>query len=96
MRGDGCAAIAYELSSAYWGRGLARRAVDAMLGELVERYRITAFVAVAKRENLRSIRLLERLGFAPATPERDTMGEIEPGEILMVRRVGGPRAMHSP
>lgn len=93
VRGDGRAWIAYELSSAYWGRGLARRAVDAMLGELVERYRITTFHAVAKRENLRSIRLLERLGFTPASPERDTLDEIEPGEILMVRGAEGLRAL---
>ena len=91
VRGDGRASIAYELSSAYWGRGLARRAVDAMLDELVERYGVTTFDAVAKRENVRSIRLLERLGFTTAT-ERDTMGEIEPGEILMVRGVERLRA----
>src|SRR5512135_3215864 len=31
VRANGRAAIAYELSSAFWGRGLARRAVQAML-----------------------------------------------------------------
>src|SRR6267378_8318683 len=31
VREDGRAAIAYELSSAYWGRGLARQAVKAMI-----------------------------------------------------------------
>src|SRR3989442_10656364 len=34
---NGRAAIAYELSSPYWGRGLARQAVQAMISELVER-----------------------------------------------------------
>jgi RimJ/RimL family protein N-acetyltransferase len=96
VRADGSAAIAYELSSAHWGRGLARRATEAMLGELVERYRVTKFSAVAKRENSRSIRLLTRLGFAPADSRRSAMGEIEPGEILMVREVVPPQAAHAP
>ena len=96
VRADGSAAIAYELSSAYWGRGLARRAIDAMLGELVARYRITTFVAVAKQENFRSIRLLKRLGFTPADSERHTMSEIEPDEILVVRDVPRPQAAHAP
>jgi ribosomal-protein-alanine N-acetyltransferase len=85
VRNDGSAAIAYELSSAHWGRGLARRAVDAMLGELAARYRVTVFVAVAKQQNFRSLRLLERLGFTFADSGRQAPGEIEPGEVLMVR-----------
>jgi RimJ/RimL family protein N-acetyltransferase len=90
VRADGTAAIAYELSSAHWGRGLGRRAVEAMLVELVARYRVTAFVAVAKRENFRSLRLLERLGFAPADPDRHARSELEPDEILLVRDGGLP------
>ena len=31
LRTDGSAAIAYEMSSAHWGRGLGRRATEAML-----------------------------------------------------------------
>ena len=34
VRASGQAAIAYELASAHWGRGLASQAVRAMLGEL--------------------------------------------------------------
>ena len=67
---NGRAAIAYELSSAYWGRGLARRAVQAMISELV---------------NLRSMRLLDRLGFSPASAERHGKHRVEPGELLMQR-----------
>jgi RimJ/RimL family protein N-acetyltransferase len=68
---DGTAAIAYELASAYWGRGLARRAVEAMLGELAARHGASSLVAVAKASNERSIRLLERLGFAMVRVEAD-------------------------
>jgi len=85
---DGRAAIAYELSSAYWGRGLARRAVEAMITELVQRYQVCSLSSVLKRGNSRSMRLLERLGFSLASPERHAKHKVEPGELLMVREVG--------
>jgi RimJ/RimL family protein N-acetyltransferase len=69
VRSNASAAIAYELSSAYWGRGLASEAIQAMLSELQERYRARSLSAVFKRDNQRSRRLLERLGFLPASPE---------------------------
>ncbi len=82
---DGRAAIAYELSSAYWGRGLARQAVQAMISELVQRYQVDNLTAVFKRNNFRSMRLLERLGFSPASAERHRKHQVEPGELLMQR-----------
>ncbi|HMG60147.1 MAG TPA: GNAT family N-acetyltransferase [Burkholderiales bacterium] len=81
------AAIAYELSSAYWGRGLARQAVQAMISELVEHYQVHSLSTVLKRENLRSMRLLERLGFSLASPEQHMKHQVEPGELLMVREI---------
>jgi ribosomal-protein-alanine N-acetyltransferase len=81
----GRAAIAYELSSAYWGRGLARQAVQAMISELVQRYQVRQLTAVFKHRNLRSMRLLERLGFSPASPEQHVKHHVEPGERLMQR-----------
>jgi RimJ/RimL family protein N-acetyltransferase len=57
------AAIAYELSSAYWGRGLGYEAVKAMISELVGHYGVRRLSAVLVRGNLRSKRLLERLDF---------------------------------
>jgi len=81
------AAIAYELSSAYWGRGLARQAVQAMISELVEHYQVHGLSSVLKRENLRSMRLLERLGFSLASPEQHMKHQVEPGELLMVREI---------
>jgi ribosomal-protein-alanine N-acetyltransferase len=86
IRPDGRTAIAYVLSSAYWGRGFASQAVKAMLSELVEHYGVCSFFAVLKRENMRSIRLLERLGFSLASPEQHVTHRIEPGEMLMLRR----------
>jgi [ribosomal protein S5]-alanine N-acetyltransferase len=82
VRANGAAAIAYELASAYWGRGLAYEAVQAMLAELVARYGVRAVSAVLKRENRRSLRLLERLGFLVAPAEGQ---QIAPDEVLMQR-----------
>jgi len=52
------------------GRGLARQAVEATLSELVEHYQVRNLTAVFKRNNLRSMRLLERLGNAKFRTER--------------------------
>jgi RimJ/RimL family protein N-acetyltransferase len=84
---DGRAAIAYELSSAYWGRGLARQAVEAMLSELVQHYQVRNLTAVFKRNNLRSMRLLERLGFSLASAVQHMKHQVEPGELLMQREI---------
>src|SRR5467141_3425283 len=81
------AAIAYELSSAYWGRGLARQAVEAMISELVEHYQVHSLSTVLKRENLRSMRLLERLGFSLASPGQHMKHQVGPGELLMGREI---------
>ena len=87
VRPGGHAAIAYELSSAYWGRGLGRGAVKAMISELVEHYRVHGLSSVLKRENLRSMRLLERLGFSLASPEQHMKHQVGPGELLMRREI---------
>src|SRR2546428_12312691 len=41
--------------------------------------------AVFKRKNLRSMRLLESLGFSPASPEQRMKHHVEPGERLIQR-----------
>lgn len=79
------AAIAYELSSKFWGQGLASEAVRAMVGELVAHYRVRSLSAVLKRENLRSLRLLERLGFTLASARQHEQAQVEAGELLMLR-----------
>jgi RimJ/RimL family protein N-acetyltransferase len=86
---DGRAAIAYELASAYWGRGLAQQAVRAMIGELEGHHRVRSLSAVLKRGNLRSFRLLDRLGFLLASPEEHVQCEVERDELLMRRKMDG-------
>ncbi len=83
VKADHSANIAYEFSSAYWGRGLAYLSVQAMVAELAERYGVHLLIAVLKENNLRSRRLLERLGFKLAQADAST--QLEPGEIFMQR-----------
>lgn len=85
IHADARASIAYELSSAYWGRGLAFRAVEAMIVELVKHYGVRDLFAVLKRRNSRSLRLLERLGFSPASSEQHATHRVDPDEVLMCR-----------
>lgn len=82
---DSRAAIAYILHSRYWGRGLAGEAVEAMIAELRARYHVRMLSAVLKQGNLRSLRLLERLGFSRASAELHATLEAEPDELLMIR-----------
>ena len=46
----------------YWGRGLATEAATAMMQYGFDRFHFTRLVAVAQPANLRSIRLMEKLG----------------------------------
>jgi len=84
---DGRAAIAYELASAHWGRGLGSEAVAAMLGELATMHGVHSVSAVLKQPNRRSMRLLQRLGFVLASPARHAEREVERDEYLMERRI---------
>jgi RimJ/RimL family protein N-acetyltransferase len=83
----GRANIAYVLSSAYWGQGYARQATEAMIAELADHYGVRDVFAVLKESNVRSVRLLERLGFAPASPEQHDAQQVEPDEVLFCRTV---------
>ena len=66
-----------------------------MIDELVAHYGVATLSAVLKNENHRSLRLLERLGFSPATDERQLRADIEAGELLMARTARLPVASAS-
>lgn len=83
VHADGRAAVAYVLGSRFWGQGIASRSVRAMIGELRARHGAGRCVAVLKSVNARSLRLLQRLGFAPATPDEHGV-ELDPDETMMV------------
>ena len=84
---DGRAAIAYVLASRYWGRGMATHAVKAMIGELRTRHGAGSLCAVFKQRNVRSQRLLERLGFTPADAATREALRPEEDERVMVRSI---------
>jgi ribosomal-protein-alanine N-acetyltransferase len=85
LRKDGRATIAYVFNSRYWGRGYARRAVEAMMSELAEHYGVRSFVAIFKQSNRRSRAFLEKLEFSAASPELKATYRIEADEVMMER-----------
>jgi RimJ/RimL family protein N-acetyltransferase len=66
----GTAQIAYMLAKATWGKGFAREAVGAMLLHLNLEWAVRTVTAQVDARNVRSIRLLESLGFegCPQSP----------------------------
>ncbi|WP_158678863.1 GNAT family N-acetyltransferase [Pseudoalteromonas sp. T1lg75] len=66
------AKLGYELHPSFWGKGLMYHALSLLLshGEQYMGGRVTAVEALVHRDNLRSIRLLQRLGFSFVTESR--------------------------
>jgi ribosomal-protein-alanine N-acetyltransferase len=60
---DSRAYIGYVLTPSAWGRGFAAEACRWLVGELQGRYAVDEILATVDTRNLRSVRLLERLGF---------------------------------
>ncbi|MFC7421645.1 GNAT family N-acetyltransferase [Iodobacter arcticus] len=83
---DQHALIAYELSSAHWGKGIARAAVSAVLQELAQHYGIKQYFAILKRHNIRSKKLLDRLGFVQASATELLMLNPDADENAMFRK----------
>jgi RimJ/RimL family protein N-acetyltransferase len=77
--------IAYVFGSTHWGKGFAHAATSAMMEHLAKVYGMTVFMATVEMENIRSIRLLERLAFRRATPQEAQRHELLPTELLFVR-----------
>ena len=78
------ALVAYEFNSAYWNKGFAREAVEALLQELRESYGVIAVGAVFKRNNYRSRKLLNRLGMKIADSASFPRGHASPDEEAVV------------
>jgi len=86
VQADGRAFIAYEMASGFWRRGLGTEAVTAMIGELAATYRVHTVLAVLKRANFRSRRLLEALGFAAPSAQDMRHFALEADEDALQRR----------
>jgi [ribosomal protein S5]-alanine N-acetyltransferase len=81
--------VAYELNSLYWRQGMGSSAVAAMLQELEEQYGTETFIAVLKAKNYRSVGLLRKLGFVPASAEQEARYRDEPDELVLVKAIRG-------
>jgi [ribosomal protein S5]-alanine N-acetyltransferase len=79
---DGRAWVAYQLAHAHWGRGLAGEAVAAMIGHLTGQHRVMQCMATVDARNVRSWRLLERLGFACADAAHARAMQVAAGDLL--------------
>ena len=62
--------IAYVLFPSDWGQGYASEAVTEMLDFLAFAKGVTSFIADVDSRNVRSVRLLERLGFTVSKGDR--------------------------
>jgi [ribosomal protein S5]-alanine N-acetyltransferase len=80
----GRAWVAYVLGTAYQGHGHAGRATRAMIEHLRTAHGVRLAMACVEHDNTRSIRLLERLGFRPATPIEAAAHRLEPAERLFL------------
>lgn len=74
--------VAYVLASRFWGRGLARDAVQLMMAHLAAEFVCRRFLASVERANHRSIRLLQGLDFALAPAMAHTAHGLDAGEAL--------------
>jgi [ribosomal protein S5]-alanine N-acetyltransferase len=81
----GEALVGYELASRHWGQGLGSSAVAAMLAEVSATCGVHRFVALLKRANLRSRRLLHKLGFSPMPAELAAAHAPPPDEDVLHR-----------
>lgn len=81
---DRTAYVAYELSSRYWRQGIGSSAVRAMMQELRDSYGVSTFLAVLKTRNFRSLALLQKLGFVPASEALAAQHRDESDESVMV------------
>jgi RimJ/RimL family protein N-acetyltransferase len=78
--------VAYMLGHKFWGAGLGSAATRAMLELLRADFQITRFLACVEAENARSIGLLRKLNFVPASDEELAAHDLSPTERLFVLR----------
>lgn len=92
----GVAEIAYVFGPAWWGRGYATEAVSWLLSHLAGRSVSVVWTAVAPG-NAASVRLLERLGFAPTRhPTHLRLLSYDDGDLVLSRPSGIPMATGRP
>ena len=78
------AEIAYQFGSAHWGHGYATEAARWHQGQLAERTRVETLWATARPENVRSLRLLARLGYVQVS-SWPALTSYDPGDVVYKR-----------
>jgi RimJ/RimL family protein N-acetyltransferase len=70
--------LGYEFDKAHWGQGFASEAARAVLDHAFAELELERVVAFARKDNVRSTRVLEKLGFrqGPARRYRDEGGHV--------------------
>ena len=81
VRAGGTADFAFVFGTAFQGKGVAHAASLLAIPILRDAYAVRALYATADARNRRSIRLLERLGFASIGGTDYPHGSVEPGDI---------------
>jgi RimJ/RimL family protein N-acetyltransferase len=77
---DATAGHAFVVAPQFWGRGIAHAACVEAIAMLRDDYGVKALYATADARNARSIKLLERLGFAPLGPAAYPHGSVAEGD----------------
>ena len=77
--------VAYQVTHARWGQGIATKATRAMIEHLISRYAVKQCMATVDQRNERSWRLLERLGFVRADATQTAAMYIQAGDWLYLR-----------
>lgn len=89
--------VAYVLGRAHWGQGHGLASTAAMVEHLQTGYAVRQFLACVERANIRSLRLLQQLGFEVASAATAAAHSLTPTEVLLVRDGAGAAAsMHAP
>jgi len=77
---ESTADFAFVFAPQHWGRGVAFEACRAALPSLADDFGVRALFATVDPRNLRSIGLLQRLGFEEVLADAYPHGQVEPGD----------------
>jgi len=82
--------FAFVFAPEHWGRGVAFEACRAAIPSLERDFGVRALFATVDPRNLRSISLVQRLGFEEALAEDYPHGEVEPGDRVFSQVIARP------
>ena len=80
------AEVAYLFGPESWGHGYANEAMSAFQDHLRQSWRVDEFWAATSPRNVRSIRLLRRLGYSELCDSWPMLLSYEPGDLAFVLR----------